>query len=130
MPNTRNYLIMQQTSISVSDYRSACRKFIEMILKRPGMYYKSLEELEIMLGGHQAAFEQLGVITREQSFGACFIEWIRQTKGISCQSGWAYGIETLQSAEGDELEMLFVRLVTVFLKQWDDKKGMSKNRRK
>ena len=82
------------------------------------MYYKSLNELELILFGHRFAFDQLGVITRDQSFNSCFSEWLLQTQDVSCSGGWALAIETVASRMGNNPEVLFAELVERFLSQW------------
>ena len=107
------------TSISVSDYRRKCAEYIREALKRPRMHYRSLEELEAILSGHQIAFEQLGVIGREESFHQEFVEWLRRTRQAPGSAGWACAIKSLTIEEADP-EQLFGKLVEEFLEQWED----------
>ena len=106
------------TSISVSDYQNGCSKLIREAVRRPRMYYRSLDELEAVLSGHQIAFEQLGVISRDQSFQTCFVDWLYRTMNASGSAGWACAIESLASARGDDAESVFAELVEQFLSQW------------
>jgi hypothetical protein len=89
------------------------------------MHFRTLEELEQMMSGHQAAFEQLGVISREESFNVCFADWLHRTKDVSAAAGWACAIKTLLHAESDDSEALFAEVVQEFLSRWDDQAGDS-----
>lgn len=108
------------TSISASDYRHRCSDYIREALGRPRMYYRSLEELEAILSGHQLAFEQLGAINRDDSFHHQFVEWLRQTRQASASAGWAGAVESLALEKVDS-EVLFAELVVEFLTNWDSR---------
>ena len=83
------------------------------------MYFRTLGELELILFGHQCAFEQLKVIDRDQSFNYCYSQWLYDTREVSGSAGWAYAIESMASANGDDAEALFSQLSEEFLRQWN-----------
>ena len=106
--------------ISVSKYQDCCAELVREAIRVPRMYYRSLRELESAIFGHQFAFQQLGAITRDQSFNSCFREWVYCTTDVSCSGGWALAIETLASNRRDDPEALFGELAERFLSQWAD----------
>lgn len=106
-------------SISVSKYRKCCADFLEKVLYRPQMYFRTLDELEAIMRGHATAFDQLGIIDRDKSFHSCFGDWVYSKTGVSSESGWAHAIESLASVEGTDSVKLFSKLVRSFLIHWD-----------
>jgi hypothetical protein len=82
------------------------------------MYFKELKEFECILHGHGAAFQNLGIIELNESFGFCFANWLYEYKGVSGSAGWAYAIDSLSRRSGEEAEIVFFRLVRIFLDQW------------
>lgn len=105
-------------TLSLSDYRKASAELIEAAIHRPRMYFRTLSELEALLRGHEAAFEQLRVIDRCESFTQHFITWVSQTTGASGAAGWAYALEQIAERSGDDPETLFAEYVRRFLSEW------------
>ena len=103
---------------SDSRYRRAVVEYVEAALLRPRMYFKSLRELEAALGGHATAFDQLGLIGRDEAFNSSFGAWLRRETGVSAASGWAWAISDLAEAAGTDAEALFVERVRAFLREW------------
>jgi hypothetical protein len=83
------------------------------------MYFRSLEELEAIMRGHATAFDQLGIINREDSFHSCFGYWLYDNTDTSSASGWAHAVELLASNKGDDPVEVFSRLVRRFLVHWN-----------
>ncbi|MBL8892022.1 MAG: hypothetical protein JNL67_18750 [Planctomycetaceae bacterium] len=102
------------TSISASEYWEYAMEIIRHAMRRPSMYFKTLNELEALMGGHAAAFQQLRVIERDAAFSSAFSEWIMTTTGESCAAGWAYAIEQIAMREGNEVVTVFQRLAKDF----------------
>lgn len=100
-------------------YRQACTELIENALLRPRMYFSSLGDLEAMMGGHFAAFKQLKLISNNDSFHACFGDWLYAKTGVSAASGWSHVIELLASAKEKNPEEVFSTLVKEFLIDWN-----------
>ena len=105
------------TSISVSEYRNHCSQLLRDAIRCPGMYFRSLEELQAILSGHAIAYEELGIIDRNQSFERCFVEWLRTTYEASCSAGWAVAVEALSG--GQSANDTFARLTSEFLEKWE-----------
>jgi len=105
-------------SSSVSDYRKQCGEFIGLAVKYNEMYFRSIEELQLIMNGHHIAYDQLKLVTTEQSFNACFTEWLCRTKSGSGEAGWAYAIDSMATEEGIDSLALFKSLVQDFLTQW------------
>ena len=82
------------------------------------MYFATLRELEMLLRGHEAAFEQLHVIDRDQGFHASFGDWLYRRKRVSTSGGWSSAIDLLASTAADHPEAVFSRVVREFLVEW------------
>lgn len=107
------------SSISASDYRSACAEFIRGAVQKPRMYYASLADLQAQLRGHATAFQQLGAINRGESFLSAFAAWLYRTKGASgAAAGWAILIEEMAAATGADPDAVFRVQVEEFLLHW------------
>ena len=84
------------------------------------MYFRSVDELEVMMWGHAKAFAQLGVLgEREETFGTAFAQWLhsaKQTSGAS--AGWAYSIAELADAAKVQPEVQLAVCLPEFLLLW------------
>ena len=107
---------------SVSEYKSRCRDYILNGFLYPGMYFNSLEELELILFGHSLAHEQIGLISRSQSFNMSFSDWLYEEKKISCASGWPMGLSSLNNIR-DCTSPDFKSIVMNFLNEWKGADG-------
>lgn len=106
-------------SISDSDYRSACVELLRGAVLRPSMYYSALSQFEAMLRGHSTAFQQMGVITRDEGFSSVFAEWLYEVKGASgASAGWAVLIDEMASVANEDPDVVFRDLVQEFLEEW------------
>lgn len=106
-------------SQSKSEYQIRCRDYIQRALKRPSMYYRSLQDFEAMLLGYSLAHVELGLISQCDSFDVCFCEWLKQETDVPIQSGWALAIERL-SPNHISMQRTFEKFVLEFLDQWSD----------
>jgi len=106
------------SSISAFDYRSACAEYIRGAVQRPRMYYRSLADLEAKLRGHATAFQQLGIIKRDEGFSRSFAAWLYDNRGVSGAAGWAVAIEELASATRADPDTVFRVQVEEFLLDW------------
>src|SRR4051812_35857976 len=73
-----------------SDVYDVLRDNIQL---RPGMWVRSLRELEIMLWGYGVALEVHGVAEPDLFSSGEFSEWLRKRFGWGMSLGWAYAIE-------------------------------------
>jgi hypothetical protein len=105
------------SSFSDSDYRKFVADYIDKAIMRPSMYYRSLYELEALMGGHAFAFGQIGAIGR-QTFNAGFGDWLYRYRGVSAAAGWARAIDLLKEGSSVDPNRLFADLVRSFLSQW------------
>ncbi|GAB5444716.1 MAG: hypothetical protein Fues2KO_50650 [Fuerstiella sp.] len=99
---------------SNADYRNACIEFIDTAVTYSEMYFHSLRELELLLRGHEAAFQQLKLISSDDSFHRHFSEWLLTTYQLSSAAGWAEAIESLAESKQLEPQVIFRNLVTEF----------------
>lgn len=106
-------------SKSRCEYRDRCRKYIQRALKRPTMYYRSLQDFEAMQLGYSLAHIELGLISQNDSFDTCFCHWLKQTKNVPNESGWASAIESL-SSDPSSFQITFEKLVLEFLESWTE----------
>lgn len=106
------------TSSPDSTYRAACKVYLAWVRKRPGMYFRSLVELEAFLHGHAMAFGQLELLRGEQTFGDAFANWLHDTTGASMSAGWAYAIEDLAISRSCDETALLLELIAGFLETW------------
>jgi hypothetical protein len=106
------------TSISDSEYRQNIASLVKGAIARPSMYYHGLSDLESLLDGHWMAYEQLCGLTRENSFGWCFSEWLYKTRSLSGAAGWAHAVTRLAKNTGRDPDLLFAELVNEFLPEW------------
>jgi hypothetical protein len=118
LTNSRPYGSTGMLSHSVSDYREACVGYLRDALLHPRMYYHSLGELEKILQGHGAAFIQMEVIDRDQSFQTCFSAWLYQEHQVSTSSGWGLAIEQLADAHNRDVDSVCSELVNKFFGEW------------
>ena len=102
----------------VPNYHSACRALILAALDRPGMYMVSLVRFEAILEGHATAFQQLGLIRREEAFHSEFSDWLYRNHKISCSVGWAYGLVEYSENTGRPWLSVFRDFVEDFLREW------------
>lgn len=106
-------------SISAFDYRNSCKVLVRAALQRPQMYFKSLEEFEAFMRGHEAAFGQIAHLDRSEMLQEGFSNWLYEKFGLSCASGWAYAIEQQSQKTGDAPLALFGRFVNAFFDSWN-----------
>ncbi|MEZ6046717.1 MAG: hypothetical protein R3C11_14300 [Planctomycetaceae bacterium] len=108
-------------------YQLSVINYIENALERPSMFFHQLKDLEQQLDGHSVAYEELGYITRKEGFNSHFRSWLYQNERLSCSSGWAYRICTmdeavLELAKKNAIESepvkIFEFLVRKFLEEW------------
>ena len=94
---------------SMTSYRAACREFLDSASRRPGMFFRGLADLEMLLHGHGIAFLQLGVlIDSADTFNDRFGAWLRTVRSCSLAAGWAVAVEALAEREGlDPVELFF-----------------------
>jgi hypothetical protein len=87
-----------------SDVYDVLRDNIQL---RPGMWVRSLKELEIMLHGYGVAL-QVHRVTEPHPFSinGKFSEWLRKRFGWGMSLGWAYAIEKCAKDEAP-LDMFF-----------------------
>jgi hypothetical protein len=104
-------------SFSDSDYRRLTRELLVAALSRPRMWFTTIDHLEALMWGHEAAFGQLGVL-HDQSFHAEFSSWMRKEFGVSVSAGWAYAITTLAKERGVDPEALLQQELPRFLREW------------
>jgi hypothetical protein len=107
-------------SISASNYRKACKEFILSALKRPQMFFASLEEFQSVLRGHETAFGQMTQMHRTEMLHDQFSNWLFDRFGLSCSGGWAYAIEQQCKETGDDSVRKFGVYITAFFESWDD----------
>lgn len=107
------------TSTSVSSYQSACRTFLDTVNERPGMFIKTLSDLELLMHGHSIAFDQLDLITdRSKTYNDAFGQWLYECKGCSAAAGWAIAIDGLADEQNVDAIELFFALQEEFMKYW------------
>jgi hypothetical protein len=83
------------------------------------MYYSSLSEFEATLRGHATAFQQMGVISRDEGFSTCFADWLCRVKAASgAAAGWAVLINELAAAASADPDVVFREQVQEFLQTW------------
>lgn len=70
-----------------------------------------------MLLGYAMAHEKLGLISHDDSFDACFCDWLKQTRKLPMESGWAFAIGRL-SPNQNSCQATFEKLVSEFLDEW------------
>lgn len=107
------------SSISVSDYRTACSELIQNAIERPMIYYRTLKEFEFILLGHQVAYDQFGATDTSTGFHRMFTHWLCETQKVFGQSGWYCALEQLAEREHKTEEELFQSLAPEFLAGWD-----------
>ncbi len=98
-------------------YKSACESYIRRASKRPGMYFRSLVELENQMHGHAVAYDEFGEISGYDDFNIRFRNWLYENFQLSCCSGWAYAFVDSTESE-DEAAARFFELAEQFLEQW------------
>ncbi|MEW4454807.1 hypothetical protein AB1L30_19230 [Bremerella sp. JC817] len=106
------------TSISDSDYKSFCSDLIQRAMEKPGMYFKSLKDLEYLLYGHQEAFEKLGAILHLNGFYFRFADWLHSLTGESNAAGWAFALEELAKNKKEDPLVVFAMLAGQFIAEW------------
>ena len=80
---------------------------LQDIQLRPGMWVRSLSELQTMLWGYGVALQVHGVTEPDPfSSGREFSEWLGKRFGWGMSLGWAYAIETRAKDEAP-LDMFF-----------------------
>lgn len=108
-------------SISASDYHKACRDIVHAALQRPEMFFKSLEELEAIMRGHETAFRQMTRFDRTEMLHEQFSKWLFDRFGLFCASGWAYAIEQQCNETGDNPLKMYERYINAFFDEWNEK---------
>lgn len=106
------------SSISVSDYRLACNRRVQIALKYRNMFFENLRELEISFGGYDAAYGEVLELSHDQLFNVAFRKWLYETKGLSCASGWAFAIEQRGQQSGEDCVELFAKYIESFFEHW------------
>jgi len=92
---------------------------LEAVALRPGMYFRSLDELHTLMSGHQVAFEQLQLIEGPASFNRCFSDWLSAETGESDgAAGWAYTIKKISEKQEAEANQVLFDLTKRFFDQW------------
>jgi hypothetical protein len=83
------------------------------------MFFRELTELETMMHGHGLAFLQLGFVSdRSATFNVSLAKWLRATRNISTQAGWALAIEELAGRTRVDAQALFFELLEKFIDSW------------
>ena len=106
-------------SVSHSEYKSLCVDIIQDAIKRPSMYFERLDQLDYFMAGHAYPFRQLGVLTLEETFNYSFNQWMLTTRSLSGSAGWAYTMNELSQATGQDELTVFKDLVLDFLNEWN-----------
>jgi hypothetical protein len=106
------------SSISVSDYRQACKELLKSVMHRPQMYFETLRELELIMQGHATAFEQMMGTDQNEMFPSQFRNWLHIHEGMSCSGGWASAIEERCRQSGESDLDVFKLYVNQFIHEW------------
>ncbi|TWT34931.1 hypothetical protein [Blastopirellula retiformator] len=105
-------------SPTVVDYKKSCGELVREAIRLPAMYYRTLSEFEATLFGHRFAFQDLGVIERDDAFNLRFAHWIYEEHGEPAAKGCAFAISRLAESRGCEPGELFAELAEEFLERW------------
>ena len=102
-------------STPATSYRAACRAFLDSASRRPGMFFRDLSGLEMLMHGHGIAFLQLDALTdSSETFNERFGAWLRAARNSSLAAGWAVAVEELAEQEGVDSFELFFKLEEAF----------------
>jgi hypothetical protein len=99
-------------------YQTACIEFLGYVEKRPGMYVNTLEELHVLIVGHEMAFFQLGYIDESQGFSQDFVTWLQKRTSFSFEAGWCEYIHEHAQALKESDYCMFFQLFHEFLRDW------------
>lgn len=91
---------------------------IRKILDKPSLYFGTLTELEFYMSGHAAAYESQNLISRQESFGYSFANWILDKAAISGAGGWARSVKEYSVINNILEADAFHLLVREFLQFW------------
>jgi hypothetical protein len=101
-----------------SAYQRQVARMLSGVMKRPGMYFQQLTELELQLWGHFTAASHLALASRDESFNVAFARWLYARTGVGGALGWGKQLGEVARRTGQDETMLFIELAPTFFEEW------------